>query len=720
MSWIGAGITSLVATVLAMGLMFWARAAFQVRTLPERLMEWLLLFVPLDAFAQGIQDFGPQAKVFALYGGIVIMSAALFGLGLLALRRQWPGLGILGLALVLFLVAMAGIMPLTGAGFFATGLFQHPALVNGVYFGMALAYATVLLLGQTIEGALGTPAAAEGGLTRRYALLASAVGTLGAYALAIRQSATGGGTVTSDLPLAQLPAELSQPPTPPPPAPTATQHPGMAAVQATLPPVTQVPAAAVATTAPAATATQVPAATAVPTVASLATVPPTSIPTATVAAPPTSIPTATVAAVAAAPTRPPVQPPTPQATAAAVATTPPQPTATTASVAAATAPPAPATAVPPTPVPPTPVPPTAVPPTPVPPTAVPPTPVPPTPTAPPPAPAPVGPFPTPQEARKLVRDKDGALTAATRAKGELPSLVTPTVAHYVVSKNAVADPVLDANTWRLILDGEVNRPVQLDYNILRRLPSVEVHKTLECISNFTAECQLAFFGCDLISTARWRGARLRDVLQLAGGLKPGVVSLEVQSADEYSSSIPPELALDPDSLLVYEMNGQILPRVHGYPARLLVPGRYGMKNAKWVVGIRGHRQEHVDWYGQRGWSKTGFVRTMSRIDVPADGVQLSAGRQRIAGIAYAGDRGVTGVEFSSDGSQTWHPTVFLDPPLGRDTWMRWQAEFDIAAGQTLTLTSRAIDGTGAVQTDVFNLPQPNGGSGRHSIQVKGA
>ncbi len=715
MSWIRAGITSLAATALAMGLMFWARAAFQVRTLPERLMEWLLLFVPLDAFAQGIQDFGPQAKVFALYGGIVVMSGALFGLGLLALRWRWPSLGILGLALALFVVAMAGIMPLTGAGFFATDLFQHPALVNGVYLGMALAYATVLLLGQTIESVLGGAAAAGDGLTRRSTLIASAVGMIGAYALAIRQSATGGGTVTSDLPLAQLPAELTQPTPPPapPPAPTPTQHPGMAAVQATLPPATPVPAVATpvpaataaATQAPAAATTTAPAATAVPTVASLA------------ATPTTRIPTATVAAVAAAPTRPPAQPTAPAT--AAVATTAPEPTATTASAAEPTAPPAAATAVPPTPVPPTAVPPTPVPPTPVPPTPVPPTPVPPTPTTPPPAPAVVGPFPTPQEARKLVRDKDGALTAATRAKGELPSLVTPTAAHYVVSKNAVADPVLDANSWRLILDGEVNQPVQLDYNILRRLPSVEVHKTLECISNFTAQCHLAFFGCDLISTARWRGARLRDVLQLAGGLKSGVVSLEVRSADEYSSSIPPELALDPGSLLVYEMNGQILPRVHGYPARLLVPGRYGMKNAKWVVGIRGHRQEHVDWYGQRGWSKTGFVRTMSRIDIPAEGVQLPAGRHRIAGIAYAGDRGVSGVEFSGDG-QTWHPTVFLDPPLGRDTWMRWQAEFDIAAGQTLTLTSRAIDGTGAVQTDVFNLPQPDGGSGRHSIQVKGA
>ena len=709
MSWIRAGITSLVAAALAMGLMFWARSAFQVRTLPERLMEWLLLFVPLDAFAQGIQDFGPQAKVFALYGGIGVMSAALFGLGLLALRRRWPGTAILGLALALFVVAMAGIMPLTGAGFFATDLFQHPALVNGVYLGMALAYATVLLLGQAIESVLGGDAAAGEALTRRYALITSAVGMIGAYALAIRQSATGGGTVASDLPLAQLPTEFSQPPTPPPPAPTPTQHPGMAVVQATLPPATATPAVAspiptaAATTAPVAAATPVPAATAVPTVAPLA------------ATPTTSLPTATVAAVAAAPTRPPARP-TLQATAA-VATPLPQPTATVATAAEPTVPPAAPTATAP---PPTAVPSTPVPPTPVPPTAVPPTPVPPTPTTPPPAPAQVGPFPTPQEARKLVRDKDGALTAATRAKGELPSLVTPTAAHYVVSKNAVADPVLDANSWRLVLDGEVNRPVQLDYNILRRLPAVEVHKTLECISNFTAQCHLAFFGCDLISTARWRGARLRDVLQLAGGLKPGVVSLEVRSADEYSSSIPPELALDPGSLLVYEMNGQILPRVHGYPARLLVPGRYGMKNAKWVVGIRGHRQEHVDWYGQRGWSKTGFVRTMSRIDVPAEGVQLAAGRHRIAGIAYAGDRGVSGVEFSSDDSQTWHPTVFLDPPLGRDTWVRWQAEFDIAAGQTLTLTSRAIDGTGAVQTDVFNLPQPDGGSGRHSIQVKGA
>jgi DMSO/TMAO reductase YedYZ molybdopterin-dependent catalytic subunit len=349
----------------------------------------------------------------------------------------------------------------------------------------------------------------------------------------------------------------------------------------------------------------------------------------------------------------------------------------------------------------------------VPPTAVPPTPAPPTPTA------DTSPLPVPAD-RAVERDKDGALTALTRAKGELAALVTPNNVHYVVTKNPVADPKVDGDSWRLILDGEVNRPVQLDYRTLRRLPAVELYRTLECISNFTAMCQLTYFGCDLMSTAKWKGARLMDVLALAGGLKPGVISLQVSGADEYSASIPASLANDPNTLLAYEMNGQVLPREHGYPVRLLSPGRYGYKSAKWVVGIRALNTDFVDWYGQRNWSRTGIVRTMSRIDTPYDGQKLPPGRQRIAGIAYAGDRGVGAVQFSTNNGQSWNPTVFLEDPLGKDTWVRWTAEFDIAPGQTLSLQCRAIDGTGAVQTDVFNLPQPDGGSGRHTIQVMSA
>jgi DMSO/TMAO reductase YedYZ molybdopterin-dependent catalytic subunit len=261
--------------------------------------------------------------------------------------------------------------------------------------------------------------------------------------------------------------------------------------------------------------------------------------------------------------------------------------------------------------------------------------------------------------------------------------------------------------------------VEVDLTSLRRLPAVEVTKTLECISNFAAKCELAPFGCDLISTARWKGVRVSDVLALAGGPRPGAVSLATFAADEFTTALPIEIVMQPDTLLVYEMNGQVLPREHGYPVRMLVPGRYGMKNAKWVVGIRALRTEHVDWYGQRNWNRQGVVKTMSRIDVPADGARLPTGRHRIAGVAYAGDRGINGVQFSGDGGRTWNPAVLLEAASGRDAWVRWQAEFDLAPGQRLTLTARAFDGQGQVQPSVFRLPQPDGGSGLPRVGVSG-
>jgi DMSO/TMAO reductase YedYZ molybdopterin-dependent catalytic subunit len=289
----------------------------------------------------------------------------------------------------------------------------------------------------------------------------------------------------------------------------------------------------------------------------------------------------------------------------------------------------------------------------------------------------------------------------------------------VVTKNAVADPVIDGSNWRLVIDGDVHRPIQLDYQTLRALPAVEIIKTLECISNFTAQCNLAAFGCDLISTAYWRGARLGDLLELAGGLKSSAAGLACYAMDEFSSGLGLEVVEDPDTLLVYEMNGQPLPREHGYPARLLVPGRYGMKGPKWVAGIRAVTSEHLGWYEQRNWNKAGVVTTMSRIDVPFDGALLAAGEQRIAGIAYAGTRGIERVDFSFDAGQTWQPAMFLEPPMGRDAWVRWESTFEIEPGERLSLVVRATDGTGEPQTEQFSLPQPDGATGRHTVTVEG-
>ncbi|MBA2449702.1 MAG: molybdopterin-dependent oxidoreductase, partial [Chloroflexi bacterium] len=240
-----------------------------------------------------------------------------------------------------------------------------------------------------------------------------------------------------------------------------------------------------------------------------------------------------------------------------------------------------------------------------------------------------------------------------------------------------------------------------------------------CISNRVADCEVVPFGCELISNAIWKGASLADVLAYAEGLTASAQGVAILGADEFSSAIPPEAALDPETILAYEMNGQPLPQRHGAPVRLLVPGRYGMKSAKWVVGIRPMSRPFLDWYGQRNWSQDGIVKTMSRIDVPAPGAQLAAGSQRIAGIAYAGDRGVAAVEYSADDGATWQTATLVEPQLGRDTWIRWQGAFDLPAGATIGLLCRAIDGAGRLQSGQYSTPDPDGATGWRRIGVRG-
>src|SRR5207248_1356002 len=123
--------------------------------------------------------------------------------------------------------------------------------------------------------------------------------------------------------------------------------------------------------------------------------------------------------------------------------------------------------------------------------------------------------------RVAARRQDGAVLPSGRRPGDLPELITTNDNFYIVTNNAGGDPVLHPEDWRMVVDGEVQRPFELDYTALRKLPSIEITKSLECISNLVDKCQLAPFGCDLISTARWRGVRLADVLGLVGGVKPG-------------------------------------------------------------------------------------------------------------------------------------------------------------------------------------------------------
>ena len=136
------------------------------------------------------------------------------------------------------------------------------------------------------------------------------------------------------------------------------------------------------------------------------------------------------------------------------------------------------------------------------------------------------------------------------------------------------------------------------------------------------------------------------------------------------------------------------------------------------MALRPMSQPFADWYGQRNWNREGIVKTMTRIDSPAPGAEIPPGSQRVAGIAYAGDRGVKQVELSADGGRTWQTAGLLEPQPGKDAWVRWQASVDAQPGAALKLIARATDGTGQLQTETFSLPQPDGGAGWHSIEVK--
>ncbi|HEY8743322.1 MAG TPA: molybdopterin-dependent oxidoreductase [Chloroflexota bacterium] len=584
-TWPAALLTSANASLLAVALMLGARAAWQLRSLPERLMEAGLRFVSPDQFEATVDRFGPAGKDYALYAATVAFGLALFFLGVAALRLIRRPSGFLVLGVALWLVAMVVVMPLTGGGVFAVNLLINPLLVTAIYLGIGLGYATTLLLGRVAfdQWSGATPPLAAARAERR-ALLLGAVGSITSLVGALL--AARNPIRSSSLPLVQF-------------QPAAT--------------------------------------------------------------PETPHPTVVAAAVSPSP---------------AAGTPPPRATGS----AAAAAPP---------------------------------------PTPPPPArsPTPTSPYPEPPPSAPPPRDKDGVLLAVRRAKGQVQAFLTPNADFYIVTKNAAGDPALSSRDWRLVVDGAVQRPVQLDYPTLRRLPAVTVTKTLECISNLTAKCELTSFGCDLISTAQWTGVRLGDVLALAGGLQPGVASVVAFSADEYSSALGPADALAPETLLVYAMNGEVLPREHGFPVRLLTPNHYGMKNAKWVVKVTAMQQEYVDWWGQHGWSHTAIVKTMSRIDVPVAGARLQAGAQRIGGIAYAGSRGIAKVEFSSDGGKTWQ-TAPLKPGPGKDTFVQWEGTFRIAAGQMAQLVCRATDGSGQQQIQPFGLPQPDGGTGWDSITVQ--
>lgn len=289
--------------------------------------------------------------------------------------------------------------------------------------------------------------------------------------------------------------------------------------------------------------------------------------------------------------------------------------------------------------------------------------------------------------------------------GVTPEVTTPGN-FYTVSKNLVGDPSVDSHTWTLRIDGAANSPYSLTYDQLRALPRVEQYHTLECISNDV--------GGDLMSNGLFTGVSLAQVLG-AAGIKPSVSNVVFTGADGYSDSLLLSQALDPRSLIAYLLDGQPLPKAHGFPARLLIPGLYGMKNGKWLTHLQLNTTSYTGYWEQQGWTPLAHVKLTSRIDTPAHGASLLAGQHWVAGVAYSGAVGISRVEVSIDGGQTW-AAARLKRPLGELTWTLWEYLWTATRG-TYILGVRAIDLQGNVQTAKSAPPLPDGSSGYNGVFV---
>jgi DMSO/TMAO reductase YedYZ molybdopterin-dependent catalytic subunit len=317
--------------------------------------------------------------------------------------------------------------------------------------------------------------------------------------------------------------------------------------------------------------------------------------------------------------------------------------------------------------------------------------------------------------------------------------ITPVGLHYVLVHYDI--PGLDAATWRLSVDGEVNRPLSLSLNELRALPSVEVVSTMECAGNGRALLSPRPVSqpwlLEAVGTGRWRGVAMRTVLELAGlresaadvvatGLDRG---LENEIDQRYQRALPLAEALRDEVVLAYELNGGPLPPQHGFPLRLVVPGWYGMTNVKWLGSLTVTDEPFAGYQHARSYrlrldpdeDGVPVTRMLPRSLLAPPGVPdfltrerfVDATPVRLEGRAWSGQGRIVAVEVSDDDGASWAPAELTDELGSPWAWRGWTHEWDPAPGR-YALCCRATDDAGNVQPlePVWNL----GGYANNAVQ----
>ena len=309
--------------------------------------------------------------------------------------------------------------------------------------------------------------------------------------------------------------------------------------------------------------------------------------------------------------------------------------------------------------------------------------------------------------RTIFQNTSAVTPSTVTSVAGMPPVITPNDTFYEVSKNIV-NPSVDVIDWKLEFAGDFGKPMSLTYEELQSLPWQEEYVTLTCISNR--------IGGGLIGNALWQGVRLSTLLEMAE-MPDSVERLAFHAADGYVDSFPREYALRDQTIVAYLMNGEPLTDGHGFPARIIVPGLYGMENVKWLTKIEPVPSSFRGYWQQRGWADTAIIQTMSRIDVPTRNADIPVNDDSFAGgVAFAGDRGIKMVEVSLDDGETWQTAEFSEP-LSPYTWVLWTRDWTPTEPQRVNMAVRATDMEGNTQPARITRALPNGAEGWHRILV---
>jgi len=334
-----------------------------------------------------------------------------------------------------------------------------------------------------------------------------------------------------------------------------------------------------------------------------------------------------------------------------------------------------------------------------------------------------------------ISDDERSFTAPPTA---LQTQTTPTELFYV-RNHWVGAPEIDIDTYRLVVDGEVESPLSLSYEDIQQMAAERFQALFECCGNgivpeaWARQSQAVVeqtAGYGFMGNAEWAGVTLSQILKKAG-VKGNAVEVIFSGADHgpdevaggptdlaYERSLPIAKAMHPDTLLAYEMNGEVLTSLHGYPLRLVVPGWYGMCSVKWLVRIHVTETPFEGFYQTQRYMVTNGpgadtfytylteMKVKSLITTPAFGEKVKTGNYIVCGAAWSGEREVIRIDVSTDGGTTWTEARLL--PKSGYSWYRWEYEWSIPRSGNYVLMAKATNDKGETQPMDF----PNKWDGR--------